>query len=155
MVAIALVALALAAPAPKVTLDGVGGVRPGATAAAVSKAWNQPVVLGGGAGLDCSTAAVRIGPMIGYAIFVRGRFAAVFFDHGAVTDTRIRIGSPVAALRRAYGAKLTSRPDKYVSGARNYFVKKRWQLRFDVSPGGRVTRIGFGNAAVRLVEGCA
>ena len=93
--------------------------------------------------------------MSGYALFVRSRFGAVFMNRGAVDEAGIRIGSTVAQLRAAYGARLSSRPDKYVPGARNYFVKKRWQLRFDVSKAARVTMIGFGDANVRLVEGCA
>ncbi|HEY6030755.1 MAG TPA: hypothetical protein VIU44_09335, partial [Gaiellaceae bacterium] len=73
----------------------------------------------------------------------------------AATDTGIRIGSTLADLRRVYGKRLESRPDKYEPGARNFFVTKRWQLRFDVSRRGRVTAIGFGDAGVRLVEGCS
>jgi hypothetical protein len=71
----------------------------------------------------------------------------------------VRIGSTVRELRRAYGGRLTSRPDVHVRGARHYFVTRprapRWELRFDVAPHGRVTRIGFGAEPVRFFNGCS
>ncbi len=96
----------------------------------------------------------------GYAIFMpKGRFGAVFLSKGAVTGKGIRIGSTLAQVKRAY-PKLTSRPDRYMHGTRNYFLRRvrapHWELRFDVSPGMRVTQIVFGEReSVRLDEGCA
>jgi hypothetical protein len=91
----------------------------------------------------------------------RGRFGAVFFRKGAgaVTGRGIRIGSTLAQLRGAY-PKLSSRPDRYIHGGRNYFLRRarapHWELRIDVSPEKRVTQIAFGGrASVRLDEGCA
>ncbi len=143
----------------KVTLDGVGGVRPGMTVAHASARWGIPLRLEDEFGPQCSAAAVRAGPMLGYAIFLNRRFGAVFLRRGAETGKGIRIGSSLAELRAAYGARLTSRPNKYTAGGRDYFVRRarapRWELRFDVSPQKRVTTIAFGNGAVRLLEGCA
>ena len=145
-----------ALPAP-VTLDGVGGVRPGLRPAQVASRWGIPVRLEGEGGTRC--AHVGAGALRGYAVFQNGRFAAVFFRSGAVTDRGIRIGSRLAAVRRAYGRRLTSEPNKYTPGARDFYVRRsptpRWELRLDVSPTGHVTQIAFGNRAVRLVEGCA
>jgi hypothetical protein len=139
-----------------VSLQGLLGVRAGATPAQVRKAWGVKLPLSGPGGSTCRTAPVTVAGMTGYALFQDGRFGAAFFRKGAVADTGVRIGSTLAQLRRAYGSKLSSRPDKYVPGARNYFVgAKRAQLRFDVSKAGRVTTIAFGDESVRLVEGCA
>jgi hypothetical protein len=60
---------------------------------------------------------------------------------------------------RAYPV-LGSRPDRYIHGGRQYFLRRKrlphWQLRFDVSPRKRVTQIVFGEGvSVRLDEGCA
>ena len=155
-----LAAAAAAALPAQVTLHGVGGVTPGMGAGEVEQRWGLDLELQTiGPGSDCATAAVHRGGMAGYAIFFGERFQAVWLDKGAVTARGIRIGSSVSDLRRAYGGALTSRANKYTTGAKDYFVRRarapRWQLRFDVSPGGLVTVIGFGNKAVRLVEGCA
>jgi hypothetical protein len=145
-------------PAP-VTLDGVAGARPGMTVAAVSRAWNTALRLDAPIRPGCQTATISKGGMRGYVLFERRRFGAVFFTRGARTPSGITIGSSLKALRRAYRGHLTSKPDVYQHGGRNYFLtsrsRRQWQIRFDVSVGGRVTRISFGNAAVRYTEGCA
>ena len=47
----------------------------------------------------------------------------------------IGVGSTLAELRDAYGT-LPSRPDRYVHGGRQYFLRRsrasHWELRFDV-----------------------
>ena len=151
-----LVALVLAAlPAP-VTLHGVGGVTPGMSPAQVSKAWGVPVVLAAAApGSTCQTARISRGAVRGSAIFERKRFGAVFFQAGAATDAGIRTGSTVAALRKAYGARLKVFPDKYTPKAKTAYVGGAWKLRFDVSAKGRVTAIGFGGTPVTYSEGCS
>lgn len=165
MRALALVALALAlaAPAagaaPPVTLDRFDGVRPAMPLAQVERALGVDLDLQTLPGTSCGTASFRLpGGVSGYALFLHRRLRSLWFDHGARTDRGIRIGSSEAALRRAY-PRLRSRPDKYVPGARNYFVRRaeapHWRLRFDVSPKGKVTAIAFGDDSVFLVEGCA
>jgi hypothetical protein len=147
------------APA-RVTLDGVAGARPGMSAAAVSARWGVPLRPNYEVRPTCGTARIERPGIAGEAIFMpRGRFGAVFFRSGAVTGRGIRIGSTLAQLRRAY-PKLSSRPDRYIHGGRNYFLRRarapHWELRVDVSPGKRVTQIAFGErASVRLDEGCA
>jgi hypothetical protein len=83
----------------------------------------------------------------------------VFFRRGAVTGKGVRVGSTLAQVLRAY-PKLTWRPDRYVHGGRNYFIRRvrapHWEIRVDVSPRMRVTQIAFGDReSVRLDEGCA
>ena len=152
-------AAALSAPA-RVTLDGVGGARPGMSVAAVSTAWGVPLRPNYEVRPTCGTARIERQGFVGEAIFMpRGRFGAVFFRSGAVTGRGIRIGSTLAQLRRAY-PKLSSRPDRFMHGSRNYFLRRvrapHWELRVDVSPAKRVTQIAFGErASVRLDEGCA
>ena len=144
----------------RVTLDGVGGVRPGMNVAAVSAEWGVPLRPNYEVRPTCGTARIERPAVVGEAIFMpRGRFGAVFFRYGAVTGRGIRIGSTLAQLRRAY-PKLSSRPDRYIHGGRNYFLLRarapHWELRVDVSPEKRVTQIAFGErASVRLDESCA
>lgn len=151
-----LIATLLAAfPAP-VTLQGVGGVKPGMTPAQVSKAWGMPVTLGAASpGSTCQVAQIARGAIRGYAIFERKRFGAVFFRAGERTDTGIRRGSTLATLRKAYGAKLKVYPDKYTPKAKSAYVGGAWKLRFDVNPQGKVTVIAFGGTPVTYVEGCS
>jgi hypothetical protein len=109
---------------------------------------------------DCGQAFLSRSGLSGYVLFMpRDRFGALFLRRGAVTGKGIRIGSTLADLRAAYSG-LSSRPDRYVHGGRQYFVRRarapHWELRFDVSPAARVTQIVFGAASsVRLDEGCA
>ena len=144
----------------RVTLDGVSGVRPGMTVAAVSAEWGVVLRPNYEVRPTCGTARIERSGIVGEAIFMpRGRLGAVFFRNGAVTGRRIRVGSTLAELRRAY-PKLSSRPDRYIHGGRNYFLRRarapHWELRVDVSPDKRVTQIAFGErASVRLDEGCA
>jgi hypothetical protein len=144
----------------RITLDGVGGARPGMSVAAVSARWGVALRPSYEVRPTCGTARIKRPGIVGHAIFMpRGRFGAVFFRSGAVTGRRIRIGSTLAQLRRAY-PRLSSRPDRYIHGGRNYFLRRarapHWELRVDVSPERRVTQIAFGErASVRLDEGCA
>jgi hypothetical protein len=149
----------LGSPA-RVTLDAVHGVWPGMRVAAVSGRWDVSLRLDyAGTGNICGSARVAKAGVDGFVVFIKGRLGAVFFRKGAVTGKGIRIGSTLAELQRAY-PKLTSRPDKYVPGGRNYFLRRtrapHWEVRFDVSPQKRVTLIAFGESdSVRLVEGCS
>jgi hypothetical protein len=144
----------------RVTLDGVVGARPGMSVAAVSAKWGVAVRPNYEVRPTCGTARIKRPGIVGQAIFMPpGRFGAVFFRNGAVTGRGIRIGSTLTQLRRAY-PKLSSRPDRYIHGGRNYFLRRarapHWELRVDVSPAKRVTQIAFGErASVRLDEGCA
>jgi hypothetical protein len=144
----------------RVTLDGVSGVRPGMTVGAVSAEWGVVLRPNYEVRPTCGTASIERQGIVGEAIFMpRGRLGAVFFRKGAVTGRGIRIGSTLTELRRAY-PKLSSRPDRYIHGGSNFFLRRarapHWELRVDVSPDKRVTQIAFGErASVRLDEGCA
>jgi hypothetical protein len=147
-------------PPVRMTLDGVAGARPGMSVEAVSAAWRLRLRPTYEVRPGCGQAFIDERGLRGYAIFMpRNRFGALFLRKGAVTGKGIRIGSTLAQLQRAY-ATLTSRPDRYIHGGRNYFLRRvrspHWQLRFDVSPAKRVTQIVFGNReSVQLDEGCA
>jgi hypothetical protein len=155
-VALLIATLLATLPAP-VTLQGVGGVTPGMTPAQVAAAWGVRVKLNTYVpGSTCSTAAIKKGRLEGYAIFEKKRFGAVFFFKGPVTtDTGIRLGSTMAQIKKAYGARAKGLPDKYVPKAKNVFVGGKWKLRFDVNPRGRVTVIAFGGVPVTYVEACS
>jgi hypothetical protein len=148
-----------ALPAP-VTLDGVAGAVPGMTPEQVARRWGTRVDLGAEeVSPGCRTANVRKNAVRGYALFERGRFAAVWFERGAWTPSGIRIGSTRAALVRAYGSRLAWKRHAYEPGGWYAFLTRRmsprWRIRFDVSRFGKVSRIGFGARAVVYVEGCA
>jgi hypothetical protein len=99
-------AAGLTTPA-RVTLDGVGGVRPGMSVAAVSAKWGVPLRPNYEVRPTCGTARIERPGIVGEAIFMpRGRFGAVFFRSGAVTGRGIRIGSTLAQLRRLPEAQL-------------------------------------------------
>jgi hypothetical protein len=94
----------MSAPPTLVTLDGVGGVLPGMTAAQVSRIWRTPVRLGpDAASAGCRTAKISTGRVRGYALFENGKLGAVWFDRGVRTPSGITIGSTVPQLVRAYG----------------------------------------------------
>src|SRR5687768_12038275 len=116
-------AAGLSTPA-RVTLDGVGGARPGMSVAAVSAEWGVSLRPNYEVRPTCGTASIERPGIVGQAIFMpRGRFGAVFLRKGAVTGRGIRIGSTLAQLRRAY-PRLSSRPDRYIHGGRNYFLRR-------------------------------
>ena len=150
---------ALAALPSTMTLDGVGGIRPGSSEREVERRWGVELELDYAFGAQCAPARLSAPGVTGYVIFRNGRFGAVFLRKGGRTGRGIRIGSTLAQLRAAYGSLLTSRPNEYTPGARDYFVTRarrpHWQLRFDVSPRGRIVEMGFGDRSVRLVEACA
>ena len=155
-VGIAAAAVAFASPpAPAsisqwVTLDGVGGVVPGMTAAQVRWHWGIDVP---SAKEACGISKFHIGKLRGYALFLHGRFGAVFFTHGALTPSGVRIGSPLSLAVHFYGKRL-----KTVPGSGSYFMTRilrhPWQLRFDVNKSNRIVLIGFGDSTVHIVGGC-
>lgn len=159
----ALAAVVLAAPASAalpapITVYGVGGVRPGMTLAEAERRWAVDLRPDPIFGPRCVPAFFRTSNVLGYAIFSRGKFAAVFFERGATTYRGIRIGATLSELERAYPRGLTWRRDYYGMG-RDYFFRRHqprtWTIGFDVYRG-RVFGLSFGLPwAVRLTEGCA
>ena len=153
------VAVAVETPL-RLTLEGAAGARPGMSAAQVSTRWGLRLRPSYEVRPDCGQAPIERSGLRGYALFTpRDRFGAVFLRRGAVTGKGIRIGSTLSRLRDAYGT-LPSRPDRYLHGGRQYFLRRsrapHWELRFDVGPDRRVRQIAFGaRGAVRLDEGCA
>jgi hypothetical protein len=64
-------------------------------------------------------------------------------------------GVAAAGLRRAHPT-LSPRPDRYVHGGRNYFLRRAQAPHRDISPEKRVTQTAFGeHGSARLDEGCA
>ena len=139
-----------------VTLDGVGDVRPGMTVDDVEQRFGIELAATA-IGPSCSRAKFTSGIVRGNAIFVRGRLGSLWFDRGVIAGRGIGIGTPLAAIRRAY-RRLEIRRDPELPGVRNVFVRRtrapHWRLRFDLSPKGRVTRIAFGDRSVLLAGGC-
>jgi hypothetical protein len=162
MAAAALVASAAGATAARptlVTLDGIGGVVPGMTAAQVAGTWGIPVRLGSDrATPGCQTATIATAGVHGYALFEHGRLGAVWFDRGVHTPSGIYVGSTVQQLVDTYGYRLLAQPAAYVPGGQWFFLTRQqsphWQIRFDASASARITQIGFGSEAVHAEEGC-
>jgi hypothetical protein len=130
------------------------------SAAQVQSLWGVQLKLEGRASPGCQTATVRLGPIIGAVLFQNRRLRAVWFSHGVGTPYGIRIGSSVAALKRAYGSRLTRAHALYDRGVWLYYLRRsqspHWSLRFDASAAGRIRSIGFGDRDyVTAQEGCA
>jgi hypothetical protein len=153
-------ALALGAPT-EVTLDGIGGARPGMSPGQVASSWGMKLELEGSRGFPgCKTATFHVGGVTGSVLFRDGRWRAAWFTRGVHTPSGIRIGSTLATLQRTYGSRLTRTHALYARGVRLYYLRRthapHWLLRFDVSAAGRVQSIGFGESdAVTAQEGCA
>jgi opacity protein-like surface antigen len=145
-------------PAP-VTLDGVGGVRPGMSPAEVERRWGLRLRLDATRGTSCQTGVVARNGVRGYALFENSRFGAVFLQRGATTPSGVTIGTSERTLKRLFGPRLTVQPHQYVRGGHYYFLTRRsaphWRIRFDTDANGRITQIAFGARAVAYVEGCA
>src|SRR5690348_2442898 len=89
-----------ALPAP-VTLDGFGGVVPGLTPRTVANRWGIRVAPAG-SDASCRSAPIELGRLRGYAIFERGRLAAVFLRSGVRTGSGVGIGSTERRIRAVY-----------------------------------------------------
>jgi hypothetical protein len=79
-------------------------------------------------------------------------------DPAIATRSRIHVGDSVSDLRRAYGARLRSGPNKYIPKARDYWVTfpRNRKLKFFTSARRVVTQISSGRKPeVDFVEGCA
>jgi hypothetical protein len=79
-------------------------------------------------------------------------------EPGIATRSRIEVGDTVADLRRAYGSRLRSEPNKYTPKARDYWVTfpRNRKLKFFTTPKRVITQISSGRKPeVDFVEGCA
>jgi hypothetical protein len=137
-----------------ITPTGVGGVRPGMTAAAAARTWGVRLQLlqRVRGTLSIGEAVVCAGPMEGVASFSGRALATVWFSTGATTAAHVGIGSTEAALRRAYGTRLTRAQlvDVVAATSARSFAIAFWltgQPR-------RVTQVGLG-AARALAAGPA
>ena len=76
---------------------------------------------------------------------------------GISTRSGIEVGDRVPALRRAYGSRLRSEPNKYTPKARDYWVRfGNRKLKFYGNPRGVITQISSGRLPeVDFVEGCS
>lgn len=78
-------------------------------------------------------------------------------EAGISTRSGIEVGDRVPALRRAYGSRLRSEPNKYTPKARDYSVGfGNRKLKFYANPRGAITQISSGRLPeVDFVEGCS
>lgn len=77
---------------------------------------------------------------------------------GISTRAGIEVGDTVADVRRAYGARVTSHPNKYTPKARDLWVTfpNNRKLIFYANPRQQVTQISSGREPeIDFVEGCA
>ena len=153
--------LAVGTPPAVVTLDGIGGAVPGMSPHQLESLWSMRLRLEGSKGFPgCKTAVLHAAGISGDAMFQDGRWRAAWFTRGVRTPSGIRIGSTLAALKRAYGSRLTRVHALYARALWLYYLRRtrapHWLLRFDVSAAGRVQSIGFGESdSVTAQEGCA
>jgi hypothetical protein len=79
-------------------------------------------------------------------------------ERGIATRPGIRVGDTVAALRRAYGGRLRSEPNKYTPKARDYWVAfpANRKIKFYANPRRVITQISSGRTPeIDFVEGCS
>jgi len=77
---------------------------------------------------------------------------------GISTRSGISVGDTIVALRRAYGSKLRSGPNKYTPGIRDYWVTfpNNRKIKFYTSAKRTITQISSGRKPeVDFVEGCS
>jgi hypothetical protein len=77
---------------------------------------------------------------------------------GISTRSGVEVGDTVADLRRAYGSRLRSQPNKYTPKARDYWVSfpRNRKLVFYANPQRKVTQISSGRKPeIDFVEGCS
>lgn len=161
--AIALPAAAAAAPVTshsRITQRGLGSIRLGMTVEQARRRTGQRIqhslftpgdtscgiaqLFPRGLGVDLQTTNLHV-----WVINVSSR--------GIATRAGVRVGDRVAALRRAYGSRLRSEPNKYTPKARDYWVGfGRRKLKFSANPEGVIREISSGRKPeVDFVEGCA
>jgi hypothetical protein len=79
-------------------------------------------------------------------------------SRGISTRSGIQVGDRVPALRRAYGSRLRSEPNKYTPKARDYWVSfpHNRKIKFYANPRGRIGQISSGRKPeIDFVEGCS
>jgi hypothetical protein len=79
-------------------------------------------------------------------------------EPGISTRSGVEVGDTVAALRRAYGSRLHSEPNKYTPKARDYWVAfpRNRKLVFYANPLKQITQISAGRKPeIDFVEGCS
>lgn len=141
-----------------VSLGGVAGAKTTMTPAQVSAAWRVPVtanVITPGGGL-CAVADVQFHNRLVVAWFISNQLARLDFQHGAITDRGIHIGSTKAAVTKAYGGQLRRHLHPYsVPNTYDEFIKKRGVYLYFSLIHNRVATIYYGSDFVFAEEGCA
>jgi hypothetical protein len=160
-VALCLPALAGAEPTPAVRYDGFGPVRVGMTKAAASKALRAKLERTTAAGdNECEYLRATSQWKGVEFMFSRGRVARIDVVEGTTpTDSGVRIGDSISAIKTAYRARITETPHQYIPEPDGKYVtvkspNGKYAIRFETDNGKIVTYYSGRFPEVIFVEHC-
>jgi hypothetical protein len=141
-----------------VTLSGIGPIQVGVSLWEALKDLDELVL--GDEDYECSMVKLQSAECGLWVMVGRGRVLRVDVTQGNYrTAEGIGIGSTEAAVKKAFGTRIKSRPNQYTEGAEDLWVDATVKgnarsMLFEVE-GGKVVRFRAGEAdAVSWVEGC-
>jgi hypothetical protein len=141
--------------------NGLGSIRIGMRVATARQRTGQQIDFQSFSATDNSCGLGRLFPLtLGVNYLATNLHIATISvgERGIATRAGIRVGDTAADLRRAYGSRLQSDPNKYTPKAVDYSVSfpRQRKLVFYANPRGRIGQMTGGRMPeIDYVEGCS